>query len=57
MARPSFLSNYILFIGIAGFFVLLILSIMAFANVESLKIKQGKHIQSGVMLLVISIVI
>jgi hypothetical protein len=47
---------YFLFIGLAGFFVLLILSILAFANVQALKIKEGNNVASGVILLITAFV-
>ena len=47
---------YFLFIGLAGFFVLLILSILAFTNVQALKIKEGNNVNSGVILLITAFV-
>jgi hypothetical protein len=44
--------NYLFFLSLCGFVLLSILSILAFANVESLKIKKDNHINSGIMLLV-----
>jgi hypothetical protein len=52
-----FLLNYFLLMSFAGFIVLLILSCLAFANVEALKIKKDKHIGSGVVLIIVSLVI
>ena len=45
------LFNYIFLISTTGFVVLLIFSIMSFANNESLQIEKGKNTNSGVMLL------
>jgi hypothetical protein len=53
----SFLVKYIQFISLAGFLVLLVFSILAFCNVEFFKIKQGKNISSGVILLIVSLVL
>ena len=43
----------VFFIG--GIFMLIV-SIMAFSNMEALKIKKGKHTQSGIMLIITSAV-
>lgn len=51
-----FLLNYLLCLCCAGFLVLLVLSIMAFCNMEALKIEDNKHIASGIILLIVSIV-
>lgn len=50
------LFNYIFLISTTGFVVLLIFSIMSFANNESLQIEKGKNTNSGVMLLVNSLI-
>ena len=50
------LFNYIFIISTSGFFVLFIFSMMSFANSESLQIEKGKKNNSGVMLLVNSII-
>ena len=52
----SLLLNYLLFLCIAGFVVLSILSIMAFADLPCMNIKQGKHINSGIILIVTAVV-
>jgi hypothetical protein len=48
--------NYIFLICLSGFGFLMILSFMAFGDIESLKIKKGKNKNSGVMLLVDSLI-
>lgn len=53
----SFFLNYCFYMSIAGVVVLLILSILAFVNLESLKIKEGKHTQSGIILIITAIVL
>ena len=53
----TLLYNYCLYISLAGFFVLLIFSIMSFTNVEALQITKGKNKNSGIILLICSIVI
>lgn len=50
------LFGYIFIISTSGFFVLFIFSMMSFANSESLQIEEGKKNNSGVMLLVNSII-
>lgn len=57
MASNSFCLNYTFYICIAGFVFLNIFGILAFANVESLKIKKGNHVKSGIMLVTIACVI
>jgi hypothetical protein len=47
---------YFFTISLAGFFVLTVMSALAFVNHEYLKIKQGKHINSGIMLIVTAVV-
>jgi hypothetical protein len=47
---------YFSIISFAGFFVLTILSVLAFVNFEYLRIKPGRHIQSGIMLIVTAVV-
>jgi hypothetical protein len=48
--------TYLFTIALSGFIYLLILSFYAFSNTESLKIKKKKHINSGIMLLINSII-
>jgi membrane protein DedA with SNARE-associated domain len=48
--------NYLFIIALSGFIYLLILSFFAFSNSESLKIKKNKHTNSGIMLLINSII-
>ncbi len=50
------LFNYIFIVSTSGFIVLFIFSMMSFANSESLQIEKGKKNNSGVMLLVNSII-
>jgi hypothetical protein len=52
----SIIYNYIIILSLSGFGFLLILSFMAFGNFESLKIKNGKNKNSGIMLLVDSLI-
>jgi len=52
----SFIANYIFLMCLSGFGFLMILSFMAFGDIESLKIKKGKYKNSGVMLLVDSLI-
>jgi len=53
----NLLINYLFYLSIAGFAILSILSVMAYANLPSMKIKEGKHIKSGSILLAAAIVI
>jgi hypothetical protein len=53
----SLLNTYIAVLSMGGFVLLLILSLFAFLNMEALKIKQGRHIYSGISLLISSIVL
>jgi hypothetical protein len=53
----SFLVKYIQLISLGGFVILLVFSILAFCNVEFFKIKEGKNIDSGIILLIVSLVI
>ena len=48
--------NYLFIIALSGFIYLLILSFFAFSNSESLKIKKNKHKNSGIMLLINSLI-
>ncbi len=48
--------NYLFIIALSGFIYLLILSFFAFSNSESLKIKKNKHTNSGIMLLINSLI-
>jgi hypothetical protein len=52
----NLLINYLFYLCIAGFAILSILSVMAYANLPSMKIKEGKHIKSGSILLAAGIV-
>ena len=47
--------NYLFSISIGSAIILFIFSIMAFLNIEGLKIKSGKYIISGIMLLINSL--
>ena len=47
---------YLFILGCSGFAVLLVLSIMAFCNNEAFEISENKHVSSGVMLMVNSVV-
>jgi hypothetical protein len=47
---------YFFCIALAGFFVLTIMSVLAFVDFEYLRIKEGRHIQSGIMLIVTAVV-
>lgn len=52
----SLIMYYFLFLCIAGFVVLSILSMMAFANLPCMNIKQGKNVNSGITLIITAIV-
>lgn len=52
----NFLINYFFILSVAGFIVLFILSVLSFVNVEALKIENDKHLNSGIILLITSIV-
>ena len=56
LENGTFLMNYLLIISISGFIVLLILSIMAFSNVENFHIKKGEKIKAGIILIIGSFV-
>ena len=43
--------NYCFYIFLGGGFILLLLTIMAYLNCQGLKIKKGKHNNSGTILL------
>ena len=47
--------NYLFLISTGSAIILFIFSIMAFFNIEGLKIKSGKYIISGIMLLINSL--
>jgi hypothetical protein len=49
-------SLYVQILSLSAFCVLFTFSVLAFCNVECLKIKSGRNIQSGVILLVTAIV-
>lgn len=55
MASSAF-DIYFCVISLSGFFILLIFSFLAFANVESLRIKEDKSTNSGVILLINAII-
>ena len=48
--------TYFILISLSGFLYLLILSIFAFLDAESLKIKNKKHNNSGIMLIINSLI-
>lgn len=50
------LNTYVAVLSLSGFVFLLILSLFAFLNMEALRIQEGKHIYSGISLLITSIV-
>lgn len=50
------LINYYLILFSSGFVVLLILSVFAFGNAQALRIKEGKHNDSGITLVIVSFV-
>jgi hypothetical protein len=50
------LQTYLFYVSLAGFIILFILSILSFVNIQALKIKEGRHIHSGIILLITSIV-
>ncbi len=52
----GFYSTFFKIIFLVGGVFMLIVSIMAFVNVEALRINRGKHNKSGIMLLITSIV-
>lgn len=52
----NFFYEYFFIISAFGFGVLLIFSIMSFANCECLQIKSGKHTNSGILLITNSFV-
>lgn len=47
---------YLFILGCCGFVVLLVLSVMAFCNNEAFEITEDKHMHSGIMLMVNSVV-
>lgn len=47
---------YLMIISLSGGIILLIFMIMAFCNVENFKIKKGKSRQSGIIIMIASIV-
>ena len=47
--------NYLFLISTGSAIILFIFSIMAFLNIEGLKIKTGQYIKSGIMLLINSL--
>ena len=47
--------NYFFYTFLGGGFILLIFTIMAYLNCKGLKIKEGKHYNSGTILLINSI--
>lgn len=51
MEKASIIVNYFFLIGIAGFVVMFILSVLAFCNVEFFEIPKGKKNKSGGILL------
>ncbi len=53
----SFQVCYLFLISIAGFFILTVLSILAFINHKALRIKKDKHIHSGIMLIITAVVV
>ena len=54
MSKPLLI--YIFLISIFGFILLLILSILAFVDVESLEIEENRNKKSGTMLIVNSFI-
>ena len=54
--KSQYCLNYIYIITFCGFVYLLILSFFAFFNSEVLKIKKNKHKNSGIILLINSLV-
>jgi hypothetical protein len=52
---PFFL-RYIFLVSSAGFAILTIFSILAFSNIEALKIQKDRNLQSGGVLLITAIV-
>ena len=51
-----YLYYYIYLVSLGGFFILFFISILSFRNNEALEIKSGKHINSGVMCLIDSLI-
>ena len=51
-----FWMNYLMIISCSGGIILLIFSIMAFCNVENFEIPKKKNVQSGLILMIGSIV-
>ena len=48
--------EYLFFISIGSSLILLLVSIIAFIDLEGMKIAEGKHITSGMILLVNSVI-
>lgn len=52
----EFASKYFQLITLTGFIILIILAILAFCDIQYLKIKKGENIKSGIILLIVSLI-
>lgn len=52
----NLLLYYLFYLSLSGFVILSILSVMAYANLPCMKIKEGNHVNSGTILIITAIV-
>jgi hypothetical protein len=52
----EFASKYFQLMTLAGFIILIIIAILAFCDIQYLKIKKGENVKSGIILLIVALI-
>jgi uncharacterized membrane protein (DUF485 family) len=52
----DFATKYFQLMSLAGFIVLILLAILAFCDIQYLKIKKGENVKSGIILLIVALI-